>query len=127
MASIIDWVQNYWFELSSLLLQLATLVTVIWFGRKGLAIFAGSPRATEAGRSEAAEPRPARPSGEFHGGLRGLIPIEAVGQQANQATAHVAQAMMAGVGLGRAILRWLNTPWAGGSSTPWRRVSRPVS
>jgi len=124
MGAISDWIQNYGLELGSFLVQLATLATVVWFGRKALGILAAAPRIAEAARPQPAEPTPIRESGEFHGGLRGLIPME---QEAEHATVYAVASSPAGVDPLQAMVRWLNTPWKGDGSVAWRRVSRQVS
>jgi hypothetical protein len=121
MGDISEWIQNYWFELSSLILQLAILSTLVWFGRKALAALGSSPRRAEAPEPQPAEYAPAEPSREFHGGLRGLISME---QEAGYAAPQAAHAAAGGADAWHAIVRWLNTPMKSGATAPWRRVTR---
>jgi hypothetical protein len=50
MNEIIDWILSYWFELGSLLIQCAVLVTLAWYGRKVLQILSDSNDQNEAPR-----------------------------------------------------------------------------
>jgi hypothetical protein len=50
MGDISDWIQSNWFELGSLLVQGAVLVTLGWFGRKLLRILSASYGQSEAAR-----------------------------------------------------------------------------
>jgi hypothetical protein len=50
MGEIIDWIQSYWFELGSLLIQSAVLVTLALYGRKVLRILSVSNEQNEAPR-----------------------------------------------------------------------------
>ena len=44
MGEMSDWIQSNWFELGSLLVQCAVLLTLAWFGRKLLRILSASYR-----------------------------------------------------------------------------------
>lgn len=50
MNDLSDWIQSNWFELGSLLVQSAVLLTLAWYGRKVLRILAAPNNHSEAPR-----------------------------------------------------------------------------
>lgn len=120
MNALSDWIQANWFELGSLALQIATLASLVWFGRKAMEIFAQG-RTVRHAEAPAAEPmamEAATPdtTHSFHGGLRGLIPMEAPEARRPQ------RAARADAGVWRSIVQWLNQPMNSDATTPWRRI-----
>ena len=114
MNGMTDWIQNNWFEFGSLSLQFATLVALVWFARNLLKIMVASPRRVEAPREFTESP--AMEAQPFHGGMRGLIPLES------------ATGPRESVSFGRperrdvwsSVIKWLNTPM-GNAPMVWRR------
>lgn len=149
-----DWIQSNWFELSTVILQLATLATLAWLGNKALAILASSRRHAESLRPQAEAPyrevaampressvamhraaevapllqteAPAPESAHaYHGGMRGLIPMDPPAASYSSRTAQVMPAA-AHTSLLRSVVKWLNTPMNSNATVPWRRI-RQVS
>jgi hypothetical protein len=125
MNELSDWIQANWFELGSLALQIATLASLVWFGRKAMAQLArgqsvrhAEAPATEPMAMEAATPDTTHP---FHGGLRGLIPMEAPTARGPERTKAIS-AVPAEMGLWRSIVKWLNAPMNDDATVPWRRI-----
>lgn len=141
-------IESDWFELGTLVLQGATLGTVVWFGREALQILAGRQRrvsmsqirhegparAFEAPvrRTEAPASQPIEMDAEpesvhvFGGSPRGLIPMDApAATQATQA-AYFAPKANSESGMLRAIAKWLNTPMRSDADVPWRRIKQIV-
>lgn len=118
MSDLSDWIQSYWFELGSLLLQLATLTALVWFARGLLRVLM-----TFQGRTDALNQAPARltePTAEgqpFSSGLRGLIPMDSAPSYPRARAAYVGPGSG---GLWHSIVKWLNTPM-GHAPVAWRR------
>lgn len=123
MNELSDWIQANWFELGSLALQIATLASLVWFGRKAMAQLARgqSVRQAEAPATEpmAMEAATSDTTHPFHGGLRGLIPMEA---PATRGSERVVRGVHTEAGLWRSIMKWLNKPMSSDATTPWRRI-----
>jgi hypothetical protein len=109
MHEIGDWIQSNWFELGSLLVQCAILVTLIWYGRKTLRSIRASQGQDEAlqrlSLSNATAERPT---------------TEAVAPTGLEGAGHGG----GGVGAaGRDLIGWLQAPMGSGVA-PWRRAIR---
>lgn len=131
MTDLGDWIQSYWFELGSLLLQFATLVTLVWFGKNLLKIISATRTHVEA--PEYAPPAthqvqvseaPAIEAPAFRGVVRGLIPMDPTPSVAPAPVAYIRSEQP---GIWRSVVKWLNTPM-GNAPVAWRRmVVRRVS
>lgn len=120
MSEIADWIQGYWFELSSLALQCSILVAILWFARKALAALPSRETAMpHLGEATAAATRPDAAQ-QYRGSPRGLIPMEASGAVAAPGPSRVSRADS---GLWRGVVRWLKTPMKHDPALLWRRTS----
>jgi hypothetical protein len=145
MSDLTDWIQSYWFELTSLAIQLAILVVLQWFAQTALKLLAArepraeavpepsqhhsglvaslttSPsRASVAATQDASGPHIAEPG--FAGVGRMLLPIpESAGPE--PAIYHRAE----GPNPLKSVIRWLQQPINPSASVAWRRVLRPIS
>ncbi len=112
--------QNHWYELGSLLLQLAFLAAVVWFARKLLKTFRASQEQVgallrlsvsdaiaERPRSSLVEERTPKPE----------APALSLREHTESGPGRVAAA-------GRHIILWLQTPMGSRGVAPWRRVIR---
>jgi hypothetical protein len=118
MNGFSDWIQSYWFQLGSLLLQFATLTALMWFARKILRMVMTSQKYAESRHSTFASPtEPAAEAQPFSSGLRGLIPMDGAPSQPRAQDAYLGSG---GSGLWDSILKWLNTPM-GNAPVAWRR------
>jgi hypothetical protein len=118
MSDLSDWVQSYWFQLGSLLLQFATLTALVWFARRMLRILMTSQE--RAGSLHPASTPPTAPSAEaqpFSSGLRGLIPMDSDPSQPRAQAAYVGAGSSS---LWHSIVKWMNTPM-GNAPVAWRR------
>jgi hypothetical protein len=119
MNDLSDWVQSYWFELGSLLLQLATLTALVWFARRILRIATTSQEHAESLYPASARPmEPAAEGQPFSSGLRGLIPMD--DRAPSQPRARAAYVGSGRSGLSHSIAKWLNTPM-GNAPVAWHR------
>jgi len=133
MSSMIDWIQNNWYEFGNLAVQIAMLAVVVSYGRKALRILS-VPLATSRAASQAqvellqdleklSETRgsrpPAQPASGAYGGVgRMLSPMPEA-----PAPRHAEQAVLArteGISPWRALVAWLQTPM-GNAPVTWRR------
>jgi hypothetical protein len=118
MNDLSDWIQSYWFELGSLLLQFATLTALVWFGRRILRIAMTSQVHAESLHPASAPPTELAAEGQaFSSGLRGLIPMDGAPSQPRARAAYVGSG---GSGLSHSIAKWLNTPM-GNAPVAWHR------
>jgi hypothetical protein len=118
MNDLSDWIQSYWFELGSLLLQFATLTALVWFARRMLRIVMTSQEHAESLHPALAPPAElATEAQPFSSGLRGLIPMDRAPSQPRARAAYVGSG---GSGLWQSIVKWLNTPM-GNAPVAWRR------
>jgi hypothetical protein len=118
MSDLSEWVQSYWFQLGSLLLQFATLITLGWFARRMLRIVTRSQERAESLHPASAPPTaPSTEAQPFSSGLRGLIPLDSDPSQSRALAAYVGSGSS---GLWRSIVKWLNTPM-GNAPVAWRR------
>lgn len=99
----VEWMQAYWFELGSLLLQCAILATLAWFGRKAF---------RQMSATHVAEPVPVRVAGP----RRAQVMVRVAGSGARQVGSALSSAA-------RGVANWLQSPTSG-SFAPWRRVIR---
>jgi hypothetical protein len=113
MSEISDWIQSNWFELGSLLVQCAMLVTLAWFGRKLLRILSASFEHNEA--------------------LRGLSPSKVVDEQQTAEPAHgfatpefesAGQGSAGRTGTSPGLIAWLQEPMGSGGIHSSNRVIR---
>jgi hypothetical protein len=119
MNDLSDWIQSYWFELGSLLLQFATLTAVVWFARRILRVGTTSQVHAESLHPASARPMEAAAEGQpFSSGLRGLIPMD--DRAPSQPRARVAYVGSGGSGLSHSIAKWLNAPM-GNAPVAWHR------
>lgn len=118
MSDLSDWIQSYWFELGSLLLQFATLTALVWFARRMLRIVMTSQEHAESLRPASAPPTELSAEAQpFSSGLRGLIPMDPTSSKPRVRAAYVGS----GSGdLWHSIVKWLNTPM-GDAPVAWRR------
>lgn len=123
MNAISDWIQGYWFEIGSLLLQLATLAAIVWFGRQALARLTAPQRYTEPSQEPADTAQCEAPQ-QVHRGLRGLIPLHPTPARSSVSVARTASAN--GNPLS-AMVKWLKTPMKHDPALLWRRASRRVA
>ena len=118
MGDISDWIQSYWFELGSLLLQFATLTALVWFARRMLGIVLSSQGHAEALHPGTAPPtEPVAEAQPYHGVPRGLIPVDPPPSQPRAWAANVGSR---DGDLWHSIGKWMNTPM-GNAPVAWRR------
>jgi hypothetical protein len=142
-------IESDWFELGTLVLQAATLGTVVWFGREALGILAGRQRrismtqirrqepsqrfeAPAIRRGEAPAPESIEMEAEpesahvFGGSPRGLIPMDAPAGMPAPRAEYVAPKAASDSNMWSSIAKWLNAPMSSDATVPWRRIKQIV-
>jgi hypothetical protein len=118
MSDLSVWVQSYWFQLGSLLLQLGTLVTLVWFARRMLRIVLTSSEHAESLHPSSAPTMTVSAEAQpYSSGLRGLIPMDS---DPSRPPAQAAYAGSGGNEIWHSIVKWMNTPM-GNAPVAWRR------
>jgi hypothetical protein len=111
MSEISDWIQSNWFELGSILVQVAVLATLAWYGRKALKILMASYDEMEAMRSLwVSKLAPEQPVAQPAFAVPGF-------EHAGFDSGGVAAAW-------RDLITWLRAPMGSGGIGPCRRVLR---
>ena len=115
MSEIGDWIQLYWFELGSLLVQFGVLVTLAWYGRKALHILAVAHEPEKSVQPAARVQQAAR----VQPIARRFAIWESVVRYAISGARSIGRALAAAW---RSVINWLLTPSSG--MAPWRRFYR---
>jgi hypothetical protein len=140
MSDLTDWIQNYWYELGNLAVQIAMLAVVISYGRKALRILA-LPLTTSRAASQAqvelledlekltktriSKP-PTEPETPAYGGVgRMLSPLPEAAVASHDEAAR--PALSEAISPWRALVAWLQAPMGNRPGPAWRRVSRQAS
>jgi hypothetical protein len=118
MSDFSDWMQIYWYELGTLLVQFAFLGAAVWFARKILRSMRASQEQVGAllklSVADAAVERKSAVASPYW-----LTPSET-----SPISAPVPAQSSPGLltSAGRSIVHWLEAPMFGGGAAPWRRV-----